>query len=338
MIEQADVLDYDTDTNTSEVTRSFYHINALGSVMEITDMNQATVASYRYDPYGSVTITAGGTPQANDPLGQHWAFTGRLLDAESGLHYYRARYYDSATGRFFQRDPLGHSFGPSLHWYASNNPIMLADPTGLRPEIVRGEKHLQQSTLFLAFFALYLMHDCDCGDIDMVLDFDAEVILFVPRFIRGRYRWSETNDAVANALVAEYAEGQATAAALGRMDQYVGSGVIASGAKHPWTTAGGKGTGFLGLGGAKLTIGSHCSGGVPKTQCNKGELSEEGELVLVENTTGVIAGGLRVVVHLKWKLSLSWDLYNYASQSFSTNWGCGYQWWAGSQKRRRFGR
>jgi len=63
MLEQADVLDFDGDSNTSETTRSFYHRNALGSVMEITDMNEAEVVSYRYDPYGTVTITVGGTPQ-----------------------------------------------------------------------------------------------------------------------------------------------------------------------------------------------------------------------------------------------------------------------------------
>ena len=31
MLEQADVLDYDSDSNTTEVVRSFYHRNALGS-------------------------------------------------------------------------------------------------------------------------------------------------------------------------------------------------------------------------------------------------------------------------------------------------------------------
>jgi RHS repeat-associated protein len=75
--------------------------------MEITDMNQAEVVSYRYDPYGKVAITRGGTPQSSDPLGNHWTFTGRFLDEETGLLYYRARYYDPVTGRFLQRDPLG---------------------------------------------------------------------------------------------------------------------------------------------------------------------------------------------------------------------------------------
>jgi RHS repeat-associated protein len=134
MLEQADVLDFDTDTNTAEITRSFYHRNALGSVMDITDMNQAKVVAYRYDPYGKATITVGGTPQANDPLGQHWAFTGRFLDEESGLLYYRARYYDPGTGRFLQRDPLGYSVGPNCFEYCGSRPAVARDPTGLETE------------------------------------------------------------------------------------------------------------------------------------------------------------------------------------------------------------
>jgi len=69
MLEQKDVLDYDTDGNTTEVTRSYYHRNALGSVMEITDTNQAVAVSYRYDPYDKVTITRGGSPQSSYPVG-----------------------------------------------------------------------------------------------------------------------------------------------------------------------------------------------------------------------------------------------------------------------------
>ena len=121
MLAQKDVLDFDTDGNTTEVTRSFYHRNALGSVMEITDMNQAVVVSYRYDPYGKVTITRGGTPQSSDPLGNHWTFTCRFLDEESGL-LSCARYYDPATGRYLQRDPLGYAAGPNLLEHAASSP------------------------------------------------------------------------------------------------------------------------------------------------------------------------------------------------------------------------
>lgn len=93
-------------------------------------MNEAVVVSYRYDPYGKVTITRGGTPQSSDPLGNHWTFTGRFLDEESGLLYYRARYYDPTTGRFLQRDPEGYAQGPNLFAYCGNNPPSLTDPSG----------------------------------------------------------------------------------------------------------------------------------------------------------------------------------------------------------------
>ena len=133
MLEQSDVLDFDNDANTTERTRSYFHQNALGSVMEITDANEATVASYRYTPYGQVTITRNGQTQTSDPLGQHWGYTGRFQDAESGLWYYRARYYDSSRGRFLQRDPLGYAAGPQLYGYVDCNPINSGDPRGLAP-------------------------------------------------------------------------------------------------------------------------------------------------------------------------------------------------------------
>jgi len=99
--------------------------------MEITDMNEAEVVSYRYDPYGAVTITVGGTPQGSDPLGNPWMYTGRFTDEETGLYYYRARYYSPVTGRFLQRDPLGHRPGANLYEYVASSPLVYLDPRGL---------------------------------------------------------------------------------------------------------------------------------------------------------------------------------------------------------------
>ena len=130
MLEQADVLDYDSDTNTTEKTRSFYHCNALGSVMETTDLNEAIVTSYRYAPYGAVTVSRLGATQTSDPLGQHWVFTGRAHDEETALMYYRARAYSPATGRFVQRDPISYEDGPGLFEYARSVPTVATDPSG----------------------------------------------------------------------------------------------------------------------------------------------------------------------------------------------------------------
>ncbi|MCE5312510.1 MAG: RHS repeat-associated core domain-containing protein [Nitrospiraceae bacterium] len=37
---------------------------------------------------------------------QPYAFTGREFDQETGLYYYRNRYYDANTGRFVSKDPI----------------------------------------------------------------------------------------------------------------------------------------------------------------------------------------------------------------------------------------
>jgi len=80
-----------------------------------------------------MTITRGGVTQTTDPLGQHWGFTGRFQDEESGLWYYRARYYDSERGRFMQRDPLGYAGEANLFEYVASNATNSVDPSGLEP-------------------------------------------------------------------------------------------------------------------------------------------------------------------------------------------------------------
>ncbi|HEX9743506.1 MAG TPA: RHS repeat-associated core domain-containing protein, partial [Nitrospiraceae bacterium] len=53
---------------------------------------------------------------------------------ESGLIYMRNRYYDPATGRFTQEDPIGLAGGLNLYGFAGGDPINFSDPFGLCPE------------------------------------------------------------------------------------------------------------------------------------------------------------------------------------------------------------
>jgi RHS repeat-associated protein len=131
MLEQADILDFDSDSNTSEITRSFYHRGALGSVMDVRDMSQAQTVNYRYSSYGEMTITRGGTPQSTDPLAQPWTFSSRYSDEETVSLYYRCRQSTGVWGRFLQRDPLVVSDGPNPYALAWNSPTNGIDPLGL---------------------------------------------------------------------------------------------------------------------------------------------------------------------------------------------------------------
>ncbi|HIK17828.1 MAG TPA: RHS repeat-associated core domain-containing protein, partial [Leptolyngbyaceae cyanobacterium M33_DOE_097] len=58
-------------------------------------------------------------------------YTGREFDAETGLYYYRARYFDASVGRFIGQDPIGFSAGDSnLYRYVENEVTNHRDPSG----------------------------------------------------------------------------------------------------------------------------------------------------------------------------------------------------------------
>jgi RHS repeat-associated protein len=119
-------------------SRYFYHQNTLWSPHAITDATGTVVERYSYDAYGKVTVTDGlGVPVADNPwgtphsvIGNRITFTGRELDEETGLYFYRARIYDCVKGRFHTRDPLGYVAGINLYQYATGCPSRNADPSG----------------------------------------------------------------------------------------------------------------------------------------------------------------------------------------------------------------
>ena len=119
----------------------YYLKDALGTVTDVTDGNGNILQHYVYSSFGTILgiKDVNGADITNDPnINTSVTYTGREFDHESGLYYYRARYYDSHSGRFLQKDPDPGklNFPQSLvnnYSYAHNLPIMKTDPSGAVP-------------------------------------------------------------------------------------------------------------------------------------------------------------------------------------------------------------
>lgn len=112
------------------------------NVEALTDRTGAIVERYEYTPYGKVTIFTGAGPDgkwltADDVVsstsarGNSLTFQGRELDVETGLYYFRARYYSTWLGRFMSRDPIRLGGGDhNIYRFVFDNPLRFQDPTG----------------------------------------------------------------------------------------------------------------------------------------------------------------------------------------------------------------
>jgi RHS repeat-associated protein len=80
-------------------------------------------AKNTYDSFGKLTASTG---TLTNPL----QYTAREFDLETNMHYYRARYYDQARGRFLSEDPIRS--GMNFYAYVHNSAATLVDPFGLK--------------------------------------------------------------------------------------------------------------------------------------------------------------------------------------------------------------
>jgi RHS repeat-associated protein len=114
----------------SEEEPTYLHHDQLGSTRMLTGASGETSAAFSYAPFGGLE---GSTGTATTPLG----FAGQYTDAETGLQYLRARFYDPATGQFLSRDPI-EGLTRQPYSYARQNPLNLVDPSGLVGEVTGG--------------------------------------------------------------------------------------------------------------------------------------------------------------------------------------------------------
>jgi len=115
-----------TDTNR---VSDYYHQDSLTSSSALSGSAGGQTEVNVWYPFGRVQTAS---PQASFQVSRR--FTGQVFDAESGLYYYNARYYDPELGRFIQPDTeipdLSNPQSYNRYSYVLNDPLRYNDPSG----------------------------------------------------------------------------------------------------------------------------------------------------------------------------------------------------------------
>ena len=101
----------------------YYAQDAEGNVRGVINTAGTVVASYDYSPQGELV---GSTGSVVNP----YRYKGREWDAEAGLYFMRARYYDPKVARFVSEDPIGVAGGMGLYVFGGGDPVNHSDPSG----------------------------------------------------------------------------------------------------------------------------------------------------------------------------------------------------------------
>ncbi|MBK8039286.1 MAG: tandem-95 repeat protein [Verrucomicrobiaceae bacterium] len=134
------------------VTQGEHHflLDAHGTVRALVDATGQVVSSMDYDSHGvPLSVTPVGAP--NSSLG----YNGEHFDADLGLIYLRARWYNPTVGRFHTRDPYQGMFEDPMslqgYLFAHGDPESMIDPSGnfslaeiLNNIRIMGQKYAQQ--------------------------------------------------------------------------------------------------------------------------------------------------------------------------------------------------
>lgn len=112
-----------TAVNAGTVT--YVYTDPLGTPLAEADTNGVVMATFDYAPYGHQVLGSS----VSGP-----GYTGHVNDADTGLVYMQARYYDPDAGRFLSVDPVvikpEELFSFNRFVYANANPIVRIDPDG----------------------------------------------------------------------------------------------------------------------------------------------------------------------------------------------------------------
>ncbi len=131
-----------TDTATingsgAAATIHYTTTDNLGSSSLITNQSGNQEELIDYYPFGGIRLD-----QKTGTFNEQRKYIGQEYDADTGLNYLNARYYNAVLGRFISEDSMFWNFdkawladpqNQNSYAYARNNPIVLSDPSGFIP-------------------------------------------------------------------------------------------------------------------------------------------------------------------------------------------------------------
>ncbi len=116
-----------TEQISTTGTPLYLHHDQQGSTRLLTNTTGETQTTYTYNPYGTLSATAG---TAATPL----RYDAQYTNTDTGLIYLRARTYDPNTAQFLTVDPALQTTGQP-YTYVAANPENKRDVTGLCQQI-----------------------------------------------------------------------------------------------------------------------------------------------------------------------------------------------------------
>jgi RHS repeat-associated protein len=114
---------------------SQYTITVKGTVKDLSGkpLSESLTKEFTYQGSDLLIFQKPDPNQRKESsVGNTTLFQGREYDPETGLYYFRARYYHPELGRFLQTDPKGYVDSLNLYQAFGNNPVNFKDPYGFQ--------------------------------------------------------------------------------------------------------------------------------------------------------------------------------------------------------------